>query len=215
MEYGVSRRGFLVGVGTGAAGTTLLLLAGRQPPPDPPPPFRLALPAPPDRDRMPADECCASAEHDGWLVNTADKRRLSLEVVDYTLGWFSPAMKQGTRWRWSRQTATLTISNPGVDAVLHLDHDAAAGYFRNDPRTIAVSVGERVIESFVANTPGRHRHGIPLPAGVLGDANRAEIRIAVDRPFVPVERISTAQDARELGIQVFGVSVELAPGTIP
>ena len=39
--------------------------------------------------------------------------------------------------------------------------------------------------------------------------DRAEIRIAVDRPFVPAERVPGVGDARELGIMVFDVSVEI------
>ena len=208
MGGGVSRRGFLSGVGTAVAGAALFV-ATRQSFPGPPPPPRLGLPTTSGEGPALADECCTRAEHEGWLVTTADKRRLSLAVVDYNAGWYSQERNEETRWRWSHQTATVTISNPGVNAVLYLDHDARADLFPDRPRTVTVNVGDRVIESFVADAHGRRRYGIPLPARVLGDMDRAEIRIAVDRPFVPAERVPGVGDARELGIMVFDVSVEI------
>ena len=214
MGGGISRRGFLIGVGTAAAGAALFV-AARGSTPRPPATSVLGLPTTSGEGPTLADECCARAEHDGWLVTTADKRRLSLAVVDYNAGWYSQERNEETSWRWSRQAATVTISNPSVDAVLYLDHDARAGLFSDGPRMVTVSVGDRAIESFVADTPGRSRHGIPLPAGVLGDMDRAEIRIAVDRPFVPADLVAGARDIRELGIMVFDVSLEVGPRSPP
>ena len=43
----------------------------------------------------------------------------------------------------------------------------------------------------------------PLPGTALGNEDIAEIRITVDRTFVPANRVVGSHDTRELGIQVY------------
>ena len=200
MKRHFSRRALLTGIGGGAA-SAFAVWGLRE---------LMVRPGGVGQESPIAAGCCAYTDYDGWLVTMADKRLLSFPV-HYTEGWFPQETGQEASWRWSRQTATLSVPNPGVDAVLYVDYDAYARV-QDQPRTVTVSVRDRVLETFSTDAPGRHSRRIPLPAGALGDRDTAQIRIAVDRPFVPADRIAGSPDPRELGLMVFEVDVQLEPG---
>ena len=73
----------------------------------------------------------AHAEYDRWLVTTKDKKRMVL--VAFTDGWYAQETADGSAWRWTQQTATLSFLNPRAPAVLHLDYDARADLFADIP----------------------------------------------------------------------------------
>ena len=71
-------------------------------------------------------------------------------------------------------------------------------------------------KSFVADASGRRRRQrIPLPAAALGNRDRTEIQITVDRTFVPANLIAGSRDVRELGIKVYHAAVERDPVPTP
>ena len=139
----------------------------------------------PGKERPVIAECCAYAEYDGWLVTTEDKRRLPFALA-YTSGWYPEETAPESTWRWTHQTATLSFLNPKADATFSLDYAASA------PQAVTVSVGDQLLQLLVAEASGRHRRRIPIPAAALGNGNRTEIQITVDRTFVP----STFEAAR-------------------
>lgn len=193
---GFSRRTFLLGAGGGAAsmsivwgvselGLTFLGPGGESP-----------IAAPLD----------ALAEYDGWLVTTEDKARMVL--VEFTDGWYDREADTGSSWRWSGRNATLSFRNPGTSAVLHLDYEARADVFEDAPRMLTFTVGDQVARAFVPDAAGRQQTDVLLPAEMLGEGNRVDVQIAVDRPFVPANIVAGSQDTRELGIQVYRATVE-------
>ena len=95
--------------------------------------------------------------------------------------------------------------HPQADATFSLDYAARA------PQTVTVSVGDQLLQSFVADASGRRRRRIPLPATALGNGDRAKIQITVDRTFVPANLIAGSRDTRELGIKVYHAAVERDP----
>ena len=95
--------------------------------------------------------------------------------------------------------------NPKADATFSLDYAASA------PQAVTVSVGDQLLQLLVAEASGRHRRRIPLPAAALGNGDRAEIQITVDRTFVPANLIVGSRDTRELGIKVYHAAVERDP----
>ncbi len=195
----------MIGVGTGAAAASLLLATRESALGPPPVPGGVSTPA-----RTAGDACCSDyADYDGWLVTLADKRRLALDRVRYDDGWHAAERHGEATSRWTRGSATLTVVNPRTAATLHFDYNALAGVFGDAPQVVTLSAGDRVLSSFPAGGAGRRVLDVPLGTGVLGDGDRAVIRIDVDRTFVPANVIEGSRDTRELGIQVYGVHIEL------
>ena len=150
---------------------------------------------------------------DGWLVTTEDKARLVL--VEFTDGWYARETSDGSSWRWTQPTATLSFLNPRRAAVLHVDYDARADLFKDAPRTLTISVGDHVARSFTPDAAGRQQTNVLLPAAMLGGRDRVDVHIGVDRPFVPANVSPGSQDTRELGIRVYRAAVERSPGPTP
>ena len=196
---GFSRRTFLLGLGGGAA--TVSIAWGVS---------ELGLPLiGPGGESPLATTLDAHAEYDGWLVTTEDKARLVL--VEFTDGWYARETGDGSSWRWTQQTATMSFPNPRRAAVLHLDYDARADLFQDPPRTLTITVGDRVARSFAPDAAGRQQTSVLLPAAMLGGRDRVEVHIAVDRTFVPANVSADSQATRELGIRVYRAAVERSP----
>ena len=143
-----------------------------------------------------------------WRVNTGGNQRpidrlFYRHELIYTGGWYPEETSPESTWRWTHQTATLAFQNPKADATFYLEYAARPDIFADAPQTVTVSVGDQVLQSFVADAAGRPRRRIPLPGTALGNEDIAEIRITVDRTFVPANRVVGSHDTRELGIQVY------------
>ena len=143
-----------------------------------------------------------------WRVNTGGNqqpidRLFYRHELSYTGGWYPEETSPESTWRWTHQTATLAFQNPKADATFYLEYAARPDIFADAPQTVTVSVGDQVLQSFVADAADRPRRRIPLPGTALGNEDITEIRITVDRTFVPANRIVGSHDTRELGIQVY------------
>ena len=200
MALGMSRREFVVAAtGAGVASLAWGLWESRWQAGDPGAGGRVPESLP---------ECCEYAEFDGWLVTADDRDRLPSTFVHYTNGWYPKETNQQAAWRWSRQTATLSFRNPGADSVLEIEYDARTDLFPDEPRTITLSVRDRIVESFAADVTGRTRRRVALSAAVLGRPRVAEVRIALDRTFVPANQLDGSRDTRELGVLVYRAVLE-------
>ena len=137
-------------------------------------------------------------------------------TLRYASGWYQEETASASTWRWTQQTATLSFVNPQADATFSLEYAARPNVFADAPQVVTVSLGDQqVLQSFVAETAGRHRLRIPLSADALGNEDIAEIQITVDRTFVPANLLVDSRDARELGIQVYHAAVERDPSSTP
>ena len=194
MTRRISRRTFMMGIGGGAASASLVWGLWEW----------TRWPRTSDEEHPIIAGGCAYADYDGWLVTTVDKRRLPFALV-YTSGWYPEETAPESMWRWTHQTATLSFLNPKADATFSLDYAAPAR------QAVTVSVGDQLLQLLIADASGRHRRRIPLPAASLGNEDRAEIQITVDRTFVPANLITGSRDVRELGIQVYHAAVERDP----
>ena len=199
MTRCISRRTFVMGIGSGAASASLVWGL-----------WELThWPRTSGEEHPIIAGCCAYADYDGWLVTTEDKRRLPFSLA-YTSGWYPKETGSESAWRWTHQTATLSFLNPKADATLTLDYAARAN------QAVTVSAGDQLLQLLVAEASGRgRRRRIPLPAAALGNGDRAEIQITVDRTFVPANLIVDSRDARELGIKVYHAAVERDPVPTP
>ena len=127
----------------------------------------------------------------------------------YSSGWFPEKTNRGTTWRWTTRRATLTFLNPRTETALTLEYGAMPHLFPDGPQNVTAMVGDQVILSFPADESGRRRLRIPLGRTMLrNEGALVDLRIAVDRTFVPAEVIADSRDQRRLGIMVYQATVE-------
>ena len=141
-----------------------------------------------------------------------DVARLAAQPLVYTSGWHpaeSDATAPDSTWHWTQQSATLSFANPNADVAFYLDFVDRPDLMTGAPQTVTVRAVDQVLESFAADTAVRRLRRIPIPAGVLGTGDTAEIQIAVDRTFVPATQLTAGRNERESGVQVYHAFVAL------
>ena len=111
-------------------------------------------------------------------------------------------------WEWTQKVATLTLKNPRKDVFLYLEFDARTDVFTDRPQQVTVYSGDQTVDTFPANAGVPTLRRIPITAAQLGQNEMAELRIEVDRTFVPAKLPAGGRDVRELGIRVYNVFVE-------
>jgi hypothetical protein len=112
-----------------------------------------------------------------------------------------------TEWHWTKKEATLSFKNPKRNAVFYLDYGAQPQVMA-EPQTVSVSIGTEVVDRFPIGRTGEVRR-IPLSVSQLGVGEQVELRLSLDRTFIPAEVTAGAQpDKRELGLCVFHAFVE-------
>jgi hypothetical protein len=80
--------------------------------------------------------------------------------------------------------------------------------FGDAPQTVTVLAGDQLIDTFKVDHVGPRLLRIPIPAAALGTGEMAEIRLEVDRTFVPASLPAGGKDDRELGIRVYHAFLE-------
>jgi len=111
-------------------------------------------------------------------------------------------------WQWTKKSATLAFKNPRKDAIFFLDLDNPGVAF-NEPQRVTVSVGDRPISEFTLTPKQQVLKKIPISAAQFGSDEVVEVRLDVDKTFVPaLLAASTSKDPRELGVRVFHAFVQ-------
>jgi hypothetical protein len=125
-------------------------------------------------------------------------------------GWHLAEMapdNAGNEWHWTKKDATISFKNPKKNIVFYLDVDAATKLIPG-PQTVSVRVGDQVLDTFGLGSKPEVRR-IPIAAAQLGADDKVELKISVDKTFVPAVVTAGGQrDQRELGIRVFHAFVE-------
>jgi len=112
-------------------------------------------------------------------------------------------------WQWSKRQATLAFRNPRKEVVLYLQLDRATGF--PEPQTVTLHIGDAEVERFSLPPNGADLRKVRLSVAQLGEGDVVEVRVEVDRTFVPGALPgSTSHDPRELGVRVFRAFVEPA-----
>ena len=133
------------------------------------------------------------------LLPPAENTRLSYRSGWHLLEYDSTCV----RWRWSEKVGVIVFENPRRDSLLYLNLDNVEAW-DDEPRTLTVSVGDQLADRFEI-VPGNVVQEIPLSAALLGDSAEVELRLEVDRTFVPAELPdSDNPDTRALGVRVLG-----------
>jgi hypothetical protein len=137
-------------------------------------------------------------------------RSESIQVIRLS-GWHAGefAPDDATReWQWTQKVATLRFPNPRRDVLFYLEYDARADLFEDQPQRITLLAGSEPVETFAAAELGTFLKKFPIDAAKLGNGEMAELRIEIDRTFVPANLPGGSRDNRELGIRVYHAYVE-------
>ena len=110
-------------------------------------------------------------------------------------------------WQWTGEEATISFRNPERDSVLYLHLDGRADLF-DEPPNVSVGIGDRTIETFELRSDGAMLRTISLNAADLGSDGMVDLKIQVDRTFVPAAETPGSSDERALGIRVFHAFIE-------
>ena len=114
----------------------------------------------------------------------------------------------GVEWQWTKRDATLTFKNPKKDAVFYFDVDSPDSV-AHDPQQVQVSLNDQPVAELALKPKDHVLKRIPLTAAQLGNGEMAELRISVDKTFVPaLVAGSNSKDPRELGVRVFHAFVD-------
>ena len=108
-------------------------------------------------------------------------------------------------WHWTKKVATLAVRNPKRDCVLYLDLDNPGGVF-DEPQQVTVRIGSTggtVLDQFTLTPKKAILRKIAMPAAVMGADENVDVRIEVDKTFVPTRLSPASRDPRELGVRVF------------
>jgi hypothetical protein len=113
----------------------------------------------------------------------------------------------GVEWQWTKKEATLAFKNPKKDSVFYLELDSP-GKDLHGPQQVQVNMGGQPLDQFTLDPDQPQLRKITLPAARMGEAEMAELQVAVDTTFVPSAVNATSKDKRELGVRVFHAYVD-------
>jgi hypothetical protein len=129
----------------------------------------------------------------------------------YADGWHRAEVapdNQTVEWQWTKKDATVSFRNPKRDALFYLRLDGRPDLF-GGTQQVSVNLGGHVVDTFALTTLDEVIRKIPLTSAQLGSNDMVEIRISVDKTFVPATTPDAkSNDPRELGIRVFNAFVE-------
>lgn len=126
-------------------------------------------------------------------------------------GWHqaeTAADNSTVEWQWTRKVATVTFRNPKRDCTVYLHADNPGNAF-GETQAVEIAVNGRPADTLSLAPKQEVIHRTSVTAAELGAADMAELRLTVDKTYVPALLPSAnSRDPRELGIRVFHVYVE-------
>lgn len=133
------------------------------------------------------------------------------QFVVFKDGWHPTEVADdevGTEWQWSKKEATLTFRNPKRDVLFYLQLDRPVSPFP-EGQQIDVRIGDAVVDRFTLATSEEELRKFPIGVAQLGTGETVEMRITVDRTFIPLNIPALkSNDPRELGVRVFRAYLE-------
>lgn len=114
----------------------------------------------------------------------------------------------GDEWQWTKKEATLSFKNPGRSVTLFLQADnPSAG--PETAQSLEIWSGDQLVATVPVAAGEAPIRRIPVSADQLGAGETAELRLVVDKTFVPtLQPGSTSNDTRELGVRVFHAFIQ-------
>lgn len=166
-----------------------------------------------DNERLPLsgqDPADRESPERSYKVGTLEflPRSESIQIIRLS-GWYPGEFgDNSTEWQWTQKLALLSLKNPRRDVLLYLEYDGRPDLFGDKPQQVTVSVGQTAVETFAVEEKGVQLRKIPLTAAQLGNGDMTEVRLEVDRTFMPTKQAAGSKDNRELGIRVYHAFVE-------
>jgi hypothetical protein len=112
-------------------------------------------------------------------------------------------------WYWMQKSGVLDFKNPRRDVTFYFEFDGRPDLF-DKAQEVTVWSGTEKIGSLAVSNKLPVLHMMPITAAQLGTGEMAELRIEVDRTFVPALLPSSgSRDSRELGLRVYHAFVEV------
>jgi hypothetical protein len=155
-----------------------------------------------------------AGDNNGQRAYTVGKLELLPQTenvfVMFKDGWHpaeTPPDNAAVEWQWTRKEATLSVRNPKKDVTFYLHLDQP-GVFA-EAQHVTVTIGDQTIDSFTINPKEELIRKPVITAAELGDADVVDIKISVDKTYVPAVITNGAnRDPRELGVRVFHAYVQ-------
>jgi hypothetical protein len=110
-------------------------------------------------------------------------------------------------WQWTKKEATIAFRNPRKDGTFYLHADNPGGAFK-ETQTVEMRAGDQVLDAFTLAPRQEAIRRTRIDAATLGAGDMVELKLLVDKTFVPSLVSSTSRDPRELGIRVFHLFFE-------
>lgn len=112
------------------------------------------------------------------------------------------------QWQWTKKEATFSFRNPKKDSVFYFDIDNPGSVLR-EPQHVQLLLNGAPLQDLTLEPGKQELHRIPLKADKLGSGDTAELRIVVDKTYVPaLIPAVNSKDPRELGVRVFHAFVD-------
>ena len=126
----------------------------------------------------------------------------------YRDGWhpIEGAAANNAGWHWTKKEATFAVKNPRKDCLFYLDVDNPSALF-NMPQQVTVSLGSVILDQFTVGPKQAVLRKIPVSSSAWGGGDSVELRISVDKTFVPETLSPSTKDPRELGIRVLHAAI--------
>jgi hypothetical protein len=135
--------------------------------------------------------------------------------VMFKEGWHpaeTPPENAAVEWQWTKKEATLSLRNPKKDVTFYLHLDQP-GLFP-EAQQVTVTLGDQTIDTFTIEPKTELIRKPMITASQLGTGEMVELKIAVDRTYVPaVITNGASRDPRELGVRVFHAYVQPTSGS--
>jgi len=112
-----------------------------------------------------------------------------------------------TQWQWTKKEAVLTFKNPHKDALFYFDVDNPTTVLK-EPRHVQLTLNGQAFTEFTLEPGAQELKRLPIKADQLGPGDNAELRILVDKSYVPALVSPSFKDPRELGIRVFHAFID-------
>ena len=107
-----------------------------------------------------------------------------------------------------QKSAAFSVRNPHTDATLFIEYDARPDLFAGASQQVTVFAGDQAVKTFAADSSKSVLLRIPITAAQLGPNDMTDLRLELDKTFVPAKLPAGGRDERELGIRVYHLFVE-------